>query len=169
MLSSEVDNILSKEIKFKNKFSNKEILLCQYFREKTKVFPVNIILVNDYIFFFVNNEDYFKAKIHQNSLRQASDSKKIIIIRLENNLIKQIFSFFPDTYIHDISVERNSFKKDHLIIICFLSYKERGIAIGGRGEYIKTVNYILKNHIILENHEYKNEWPLKIQCIVVPL
>ena len=154
----------SQIIKIKKKYSNTEFNLHQYFYKKTKLHPENIIIINQFIFFFIKNEDYFKAKLFLNSIRKQLE-KKILLIRAENNLIKLLFGFFPDPYIHDIKIEINE-KKIKTITICFISFEERGIAIGRSGDYIKAVNEIFEKYIIFE----KKEIPFsKIKCELVKI
>lgn len=50
-------------VKVKKKSSNIELNLLRYFLEITNISPVNIILRNQFIFFFVKNEDYFQRYI----------------------------------------------------------------------------------------------------------
>ena len=96
---------------------------------------------------------------------QYRTGKIVILIRAENNLIKLLFGFFPDPYIHDIKIEINE-KKIKTITICFISFEERGIAIGRSGDYIKAVNEIFEKYIVLE----KKEIPFsKIKCELVSL
>ena len=64
MLSFFEDNIFfSQGVKLKKRYSNDELKYYQYFYEKTKVYPEHVIMIKKFIFFFVNNEDYFKSKI----------------------------------------------------------------------------------------------------------
>ena len=157
------DLFLAQKIEFKKRYSNKELLLFQYFKEKTKIFPENILVINGIIFFFVKKKDYFHAKLFQHHLRIESKHMKVIIISVEKTLIKQIFSFFPDTYIHDIKFNACENKKCQEIILLFLSYEERGIAIGNQGIYIDAVNKIFRNHIILKGN-FANIFKIKMQC-----
>jgi hypothetical protein len=156
------DLFLSQKIKFKKRYSNKQLLLFQYFRAKTKIYPENILIINGIIFFFVKKKDYFRAKLYQHQLRMESKFMKVIIISIEETLIKQIFSFFPDIYIHDIKFSAEENKKCHINIIS-LSKKEREIAIGNGGMYIDAINEIFKNHIILKGN-FANNFKLNIQC-----
>jgi len=164
MINILIDDLyLSQKIEIKKRYSNKELLLFQYFLAKTKIFPENILIINGTIFFFVKKKDYFRAKLHQYFLRMEAKSMKVIIISVERTLIKQIFSFFPDIYIHDIKLNAEENKKYYCITIFFLSYKERGIAIGNGGGYIDAINEIFKNHIILKGN-FINNFKIKIQC-----
>ena len=167
MLSSgfrEEGFFLSEKIYIKKRFTNSEIFLYHYFYRKTNIYPENVIIIKNFIFFFVSNKDYFDAKISLNLMRKEL-KKKILIIRKENNLIKLLFSFFPDPYIHDIKVGWNIYSKKRIINICFLSFEERGIAVGRSGEYIKSINEIFKKYIKLENSNI----PIKISCELVQL
>ncbi|MHA1149284.1 MAG: hypothetical protein ACTSR8_13700 [Promethearchaeota archaeon] len=166
MFSTVAENtFFSQKVQIKKKFTNREIKLYQYFFKKTRVFPSNIIIHNTYILFFVDSKYYFRAKAHLKTLRKELMNNKVLIIRSERILIKLLFGFFPDTYIHDIIMEYNEELAKKIVHIQFLSYKERGIAIGGKGNYIKTVNEIFEKHIIFE----KNFYPIQIQCEVVNL
>ncbi|MFO7797219.1 MAG: hypothetical protein R6W84_13820, partial [Promethearchaeia archaeon] len=54
------DLIFSKNVKVKKKFSNRELKLYNYFSYKTGgFFPDNIIVMNDFIFYFINPKYYF--------------------------------------------------------------------------------------------------------------
>ncbi|MFX1395290.1 MAG: hypothetical protein ACFFAH_17260, partial [Promethearchaeota archaeon] len=116
---TEDKTFFSQIIKIKKKYSNTEFYLHQYFHKKTKVHPENIIVINQFIFFFIKNEDYFKANLFLNSIRKQLQ-RKILLIRAENCLVKLLFGFFPDPYIHDIKIEINE-KKIKTIKICFIS------------------------------------------------
>ena len=74
-----------------------------------------------------------------------------------------MFGFFPDPYIHDLKIERNPTTGSREIVVGFLSFEERGIAIGCKGDYIKAVNEIFENYVIFEN---QNALPIKIRCEV---
>ncbi|MFX1238673.1 MAG: hypothetical protein ACFE8P_13275 [Promethearchaeota archaeon] len=126
--------------------------------------------MNEYIFYFVKKEDYFKSKAFQNTLRKESINKKIIIISLEKNLVHQLFSFFPDTYIHDVRLEREKESGENILRIFFLSYEERGIAIGRSGDYIKTVNELFDEHLKFEKLFTFEQYtiPIKIRCELLP-
>ncbi|MEJ2296710.1 MAG: hypothetical protein P8Y23_18330, partial [Candidatus Lokiarchaeota archaeon] len=138
---------------------NFEIKLYKYFSGKTHIYPQNIIIINNFIFFFVNNEDYFFAKRYINSIRKDL-IKKSLIIRAENTLITLLYSLFPDLYIHDIKIEWNIYSGKREICINFLSFKERGIAVGCNGDYIKTVNQLFEKNVIMQI----DDKPFKINC-----
>ena len=158
------DLFLSQKIKIKRKYSNRELYLHQYFVRITKIDPVGVFICNNtIIFFFVKNEDYFKAKLSLRSIRKNLRDKKILIIRAEQTLIKLLFSFFPDTYIHDINLDFNEKSFEKTITLGFLSFEERGIAIGRNGDYIKSVNKIFQKHVEFED-SYLDGFKIKIQC-----
>jgi hypothetical protein len=96
-------------------------------------------------------------------MRREIKSKKVIIIRVENVFINLMFSFFPDLYIHDIRIEKDESSGVRGISLYFLTYKERGIAIGRRGEYIKSLNELCQKFLVLENRIT----PLEIICKTV--
>ena len=156
--SSTDEYFLYQKVKLKKKFSNKELIFLQYFYKKTKIFPENVIITEHFIFFFVRGRDYFKARLFRATFRKNLE-RKILIIRAEKVLIKLLFGFFPDPYIHDLKLvnEQNDSKT---VIVYFLSFKDRGIAIGRKGEYIKAINEIFEKFVILEDVET----PIKIKC-----
>lgn len=155
----------SQKIIIKKKYSNREINLYNFFHQKTNVYPDTVIIQKQFIFFFVKNENYFKAERFLKSIRIQLLNKKVLIIRSETTLIKLLFSFFPDTYIHDItlSIIKNTGKI--VIKVIFLFYEDRGIAVGRSGDYIKIVNEIFKNYVILE----KTKEHIKIKCALINL
>jgi len=153
------DLIFYQILRIINKFTNFEIKLYKYFLKKTHIYPQNVININNFVFFFVNNEDYFFAKNYLKIIRKEL-IKKALIIRAENTLITLLYSLFPDLYIHDIRIEWNVYSGKREISVNFLSFKERGIAIGCNGDYIKTVNYLFEKNVIFQY----NEKPFKINC-----
>jgi len=154
----------TQEIKFRKKFCNKEIKLLQFFHSKTNLFPQNILVHKNYLFFFINNADYFEAKKFLRSLREVLNFK-VLIIREEKRLINLIFSFFPDIYIHDLKLHIDEQEDLKTITVFFLSYKERGIAIGRKGEYIKAVNNVFKEF----SSSYKDTGAIKLNCKITSL
>jgi len=90
------------KVKIKKKFKNEELSYLNFFEIKTNVIPENIIIRDNFIFFFVRNEDYFRAKQKLGFFRINFSDKKVLIIRAEKTLTKLIFGFFPDVAIHDI-------------------------------------------------------------------
>ncbi|MFW9878487.1 MAG: hypothetical protein ACFFG0_35850 [Candidatus Thorarchaeota archaeon] len=151
-------------LSFVRKYSNFELKLNRYFYNKTNgIIPEFIVVINKFIFFFVRKDKYFPSKIYLGSIRREIIAKKVLIIRAENVFINLLFSFFPDLYIHDIKIENDIKSGKREISLYFLSYKDRGIAIGRHGEYIKCLNELCQKYIILEN----KKTPLKIKCKVL--
>ncbi|MCK4779570.1 MAG: hypothetical protein KAT57_05255, partial [Candidatus Lokiarchaeota archaeon] len=66
----------------------------------------------------------------------------------------------PDLNIDDIKIEVDLISGRREISVYFLFFKERGIAIGSNGDYIRAVNSIFENYVVFEN----NNTPLKIKC-----
>lgn len=155
----ETNNFFSLKISMKKRYSNDELIYYRYFYKKTNVYPEHIIIIRNFIFFFVKNQDYFKAKLHLGSFRRNLGSK-VLIVRAENILINLLFGFFPDLYIHDIVSSINKYTGTVNVIIYFISFEERGIAIGRNGEYIKAVNEIFEKYIRFE----KDIDSIKIKC-----
>ena len=118
---------------------------------------------------FVRNKDYFKAKLSLREFRNELGDKKVQVLRLEKTLMKLILSFFPDPYIHDIKLSTNENTGKRIINVGLLSFKERGIAIGRSGDYIKAINEIIENHVIFEEYATFERYkvPLKIKCETV--
>ena len=158
------DLVFYQTLSFIRKYSNFELKLFDFFYNRTKIYPRNIIIINNFVFYFVENEHYFEAKSYLSSMRYKL-SKKIALIRSEDTLINLVLSFFPDIYIHDIRVEFNIFSGKREITVNFLTFEERGIAVGRNGDYIKAVNELLEKYVIFQN----NETPLKISCKVTKL
>ncbi len=137
----EEDLFFIQEITIKKKFTNHEMQLHHFFHSLTKTYPTNVIVIEPFIFFFVDISDFFKAKLFINALRKKLN-KKILIIREEKTLLNLIFELFPDIYIHDIKYDN-----DRTISVCFISWEERGIAIGCNGDYIKSINEFFKHFV----------------------
>ncbi len=156
----------TQKVLLKKRYTNKEIQLYQYFFKKTEIYPENIILINNFFFFFVKNKDYFKAKVSLRDIRSEIGEHKIQIIRLEKTLLKLILSFFPDPYVHDIKLAIEEDIETKIINIGLLSFEERGIAIGRSGDYIKAINQIFEKHVIFEQYATFERYsiPIKIQC-----
>ncbi|MFX1600647.1 MAG: hypothetical protein ACFFB6_08635 [Promethearchaeota archaeon] len=155
------DLVFYQIISFKKKFSNFELKLREYFYEKTQgIYPAFVVVIKLFIFFFVKKQDYFSSKVYLDSIRREIGNKKIVIIRIEKNLINMLFSFFPDLNIENIKIEFDNQSGKRIISIYFLFFEDRGIAIGRNGDYIKAVNEIFKNYIIFENRNN----PLKVKC-----
>ena len=148
-------------LSFVRKYSNFELKLSRYFYNKTNgICPEFIVVIDKYIFFFVKKESYFASKYYLGSIRREIAPKKVLIIIAERVLINLVFSFFSDLYIHDIKIESDDNTGKREISVYFLTYEERGIAIGRRGEYIKSLNKLIKEYIVLENRVS----PLEIKC-----
>ena len=147
-------------------FSNEELLLFHFFYETTKTPPQNVIIVKEFVFFFLKNENYFKAKSKLPYLRKKFQHRKIVIVREEDVLVNLVYGLFPDPYIHTIRIERNVNTGKTNITIGFLSYEERGIAIGCNGNYIKAVNEIFERYVIFVNSE---AFQVRIKCDVVKI
>lgn len=166
MFSTAAENsFFTQKVHIKKRFTNREIKLYQYFFEKTGLFPSNVIMYENYILYFINSKYYFRARSHLRSIRKELIKNKVLIIRAEAILIKLLFGFFPDTYIHDIKLKYEEVLGKNFVHIQFLSYEERGIAIGGKGNYIKLINEIFNRYI-----EFEQQFqPLSIQCEVISL
>jgi len=147
-------------------FSNQELLLFHLFNKITEVFPQNVIIINDFIFFFLKNENYFKAKTKLPYLRNKFQHRKILIVREEDVLVNLVYGFFPDPYIHTIIIERNIYSGKTNVMVGFLSYEERGIAIGCNGNYIKAVNEIFERYVFFVNSK---GFQVRIKCVVVKM
>jgi len=162
----EEEFFFTQKVLLKQRYTNAELYLHQYFLKKTKIHPANIIIINNYVFFFINNKEYFKAKIYLRKLRNEMGYKKIQIIRLEKTLLKFILSFFPDPYVHDIKLILDENNRRKIIHVGLLSYKERGIAIGRKGDYIKAINELFKNYITFEEYATFQRYkiPMEIRC-----
>ena len=146
---------------FVRKYSNFELKLSKYFYNKTNgIFPEFIVVIDKFIFFFVKKDRYFSSKIYLDSMRREIAPKKVLIIRIDNIFINLLFSFFPDLYIHDIKIESDESSGEREISLYFLNYRDRGIAIGRKGSYIKSVNELCQKYVILEN----KITPLEIKC-----
>lgn len=160
------DLILYQQLTIKPlKYSNYELILHNYFYNKTQIDPSYIILIKienkDFIFFFVKQEKYFQAKTFLNSIRNHINNKKVMIIRFDNILINLIFNLFPDLCIDDIQIEINKKQGIYEVSICFLKdLNIYHIAVGERGCYIKAVNELMYKHILFNN----NYTPLTIKC-----
>ena len=160
------DSLLNQRLHIKKKYTNQELLLHHYFYKCCKVYPKNIILISNFVFFFVNSRDYFNAKISLPLMRRQLQVKKLLIIREEKTLLRLLYNFFPDPYVHDIQVHRNVYSGKKEIIVGFLSFVERGIAIGCRGEYIKAVNILFEKNVSFgENKGFQ----VNIKCEVLKL
>ncbi|MFX1568710.1 MAG: hypothetical protein ACFFCV_10125 [Promethearchaeota archaeon] len=155
------DLIFYQVLNFVRKYKNYELILRDYFYTRTDgIYPDFIVVINQFIFFFVKKENYFNSKKHLDAMRREISKRKILIIRIERILLNLLFSFFPDLNIDTIKIESNSKSGQREISIYFLFQNERGIAIGRNGDYIKAVNEIFKNYVIFENRNT----PLQVKC-----
>ncbi|MFX0002261.1 MAG: hypothetical protein ACFE9C_14135 [Candidatus Hodarchaeota archaeon] len=156
------DNLIFYQlISFRKKYSNYELKLREYFFEKTEgIYPEFVVIVGQFIFFFVRKQHYFSSKVYLDSMRREIGKKKIIIVRIEKTLINLLFSFFPDLNIENIKIEFDNKSSKRQISIYFLFFEERGIAIGRNGDYIKAVNEIFEKYVIFENQNT----PLIVKC-----
>lgn len=160
--------IFSKEVKIRRKFSNYEIKIFNYFQTKTGgYYPDNVIVLNRFVFFFLSPQFYFSLSNYIHKIRKDFNGKKVLFIRNEKKLINLLFSFFPDTYIHNIEFEWVESSNNDLysvgeilISIYFLSYEDRGIAVGKKGSYIQTVNQLFRDFISIQNKDI----PIRIIC-----
>jgi hypothetical protein len=118
------------------------------------------------VFFFIDNANYFEAKSKLPYLRKKFQNRRVVLVREEDVLINLIFGFFPDPYIHTIKIQRNLNTGQIVINVGFLSFEERGIAVGCNGDYIKAVNIIFENYVKFA--EYQG-FQVKIKCEVVNL
>ena len=155
------DVIFSQIVSFKKKFQNEELQLFSYFFKITHKIPTSIIIRDKFIFFLVKNEDYIIARAYLERIRNRLKSNKVLVIREEITLLRQIFSFFPDTYIHDIELNRDLMTKKMIITLFFIFDLDRGIAVGNKGCYINTINFIFNNAV---NYQLNSKFIIKIQC-----
>ena len=154
------DPILYQEVSLNiNKYTNEELLYYRYFWEQTNTPLLSIIILNKFIFFFINGEYYAEVIEFKYQFRRKIKNRKIQFIFIEDTLLKLIYRFFPDIFIYDLIVIDDAPIPE--IYLTVLSYRERGIAIGRRGDYIKTVNKIFENNVNF------TEQPVKIKCEVV--
>ena len=164
MSNSKVNHLFfSQIINIKKQFFNTELKLFRFFYDITNIFPVCVILINKFIFFFVKSGDYFTAKSYLRKLRHLMKSKKILIIHEEPTLIRLVFSFFEDTYIHNVMLIESP--TGDIIDVLFLFNKDRAVAVGIDGSYIKAVNYIFRNYLTFNYPINKIEsYPVELRC-----
>ena len=154
------DPILYQEVSLNiKKFSNEELLYYKYFYEKTNVIPKSILILNNILFYFIDNEYYAEVNEFLNRFRNEIRHRKILFIYLEEILANLIYRFFPDIFIYDLIMIDDEFIP--AIIIIILSFKQRGVAIGRKGNYIKTVNKIFEDYVKFKEN------PVKIRCEVI--
>ena len=164
MSNSKVNHLFfSQIINVKKQFFNTELKLSKFFYEITNNFPECVIRIKEFIFFFVKPGDYFAAKFYIRKLRYLMKSKKFLIIHEEPTLIRLIFSFFEDTYIHNVMLIESP--TGEIIDVLFLFNKDRAVAVGIDGNYIKAVNYIFRNYVTF-NYPFKKikSYPIELRC-----
>jgi hypothetical protein len=165
------NTFLTQIVEIKNKLTNTELNLIRFFYNLTNISPVNIIIYQDYIFYFVSHEDYFKAKRLIPKLRfiVAKYKRKILIVRAEKTLLKLIFTFFQDTYIHDIRLKYDDSKKI-VVLLEFLSEQDMIIAVGNKGSYIKAINAIIEAYLSYRVcSTISKKIPIEIRCEMTKL
>ena len=158
------DLIFYQILTISKRFSNFELKLYNFFLKKTKIYPKCIIVIDQFVFFFIdsNLKVYSEVKKHIHYLRRNM-VKKVAIIKDQSTLIHLIYSLFPDIFIYDIAIEDSNIPNEKKISLFFLSYQDRAIAIGRKGNYIKAINQLLKNYILFQNHKSQ----VKLECKVV--
>jgi hypothetical protein len=150
MSNSLVDYLyFSQIVNIKKKFFNAELKFFRFFFEITKIVPVFVIIRDPFVFYFVKPRDFFITKIFLRKLRYKLNGKKISIIPAETTLIRLVFSFFDDVYIHNVKLIEKT--NGTLIDVIFIFNKDRAVAVGNKGGYIKAVNYIFRNYIYFDN------------------
>ncbi|MHA1233889.1 MAG: hypothetical protein ACTSQL_02255 [Promethearchaeota archaeon] len=87
-----------------------------------------------------------------------------MIVREEDVLVNLVYGLFLVLYIHTVRIERNSYTGKAKVMVGFLSYEERGIAIGCKGNYIKAVNEIFERYVNFVNND---RFQVRIKCDVV--
>lgn len=164
MSNSKVNHLFfSQIINVKKQFFNTELKLSKFFYEITNNFPECVIRIKEFIFFFVKPGDYFAAKFYIRKLRYLMKSKNFLIIHEEPTLIRLIFSFFEDTYIHNVMLIESP--TGEIIDVLFLFNKDRAVAVGIDGNYIKAVNYIFRNYVTF-NYPFNKikSYPIELRC-----
>ncbi|UCD00678.1 MAG: hypothetical protein JSV23_07240 [Promethearchaeota archaeon] len=152
-----------------SKYSNYELKLHKYFYDKTQgIDPSHIFNIkvkdHNFIFFFINKENYFKARAYIKSIRNDIKNKKISIIRTNNILVDLIFNLFPDLCIYDIKIEINNLTGRYEISIYFLKeLNTYQIAVGSGGRYIKALNILFEKYINFGN----KDTPLELKCLQI--
>ena len=162
------EHFFSQKVSLRRKFSNFDLRLLTYFARITGVFPENIISLGAFTFFFVAPRHYLEVKGFLKDLRRKLKSRKILILRTEQKLLNLIFSFFPDLYIHDLHVNHEKDSSRCVITVSLLTFAERGIALGRKGKYIKTVNKLLEEYLTFEEYATfrRYDLPIRVKCEV---
>lgn len=149
------------------KFTNIELKISKIFYIITRIYFDAVISLPPYLFFFLKPDEYLRAKIFIKKLRNKFD-RKIRLIRFRNkedSLLHLINALFSDVYIHDYSCYFDERKQMDTIVLKFITFEERGIAIGRNGEYIKTINHLLSNHIKYADRTKE----VRVKCILTEL
>ena len=133
----------------KKDFSNRELNLYARFYETTKIYPKNLIVLHNFVFFFVDSENYFKAKSFLRRLQKFMAPYIILIIRKEETLIKMLFNLFPEPLIFHIS---SWLSKKIVVNILNLSLDQTKASIRYWNRYFKVVNQLFKDFVEFEAH-----------------
>jgi len=155
---------LGQVTEIKRTFTNEELKIGEMFNKITKTNLEAIIPVSPYLFFFLTPDEYYKAKRFIRKLR-AQFQKKVRLIKFSNKkdtLLNLITALFSELYIHDYSCYYDSIKGMDIIIIKFLTYEERGLAIGKNGNYIKTINFLLSRYVKYEDRSKE----VRVRCVL---
>jgi len=143
------NNFLHQKVNVKKHFSNRELLLYDHFYETTKIYPKNLIVLQNFVFFFVDGENYFEAKRFLHILQKFMVNNVILIIRNEETLIKMLYNLFPDSYVHDISLRLS---KKIVVSIHILSLFQTKASIRYWNLYFKVVNQLFEDFVEFEAH-----------------
>jgi len=164
--SLDEEAFFSQKVVIRRIYSNEDLKYHSFFTKLTDLPLEYLIIVKNFVFFFVDSRHYFNAKEKLKILRTKLKHKKILIIKMEKILSQFILSFFPDPYIHDLQFRADKKTGLKTINVHLLTYEERGIAIGRSGKYIKAVNEILSNYVLFEEYATfeKYKLPLKVRC-----
>jgi len=145
----------NQKVKVRSIIRNEEIEYMKFFMSKTKIYCQNIIHYKNYIFFFVKPYLFQKANKYLAQLRYALIGKKVLIIKQKRRIIDLIYTFFPNVNIRKLELLIKNNTGDLELLIFIPHFKERGIAVGKAGNYIKIVNEIFEEFI----------YPVKISCL----
>ena len=145
----------NQKVKIRSIIRNDEIKYMKFFKYKTNICCENIIHYKNYIFFFVKSSLFQKANKYLTQLRNSLVGKKILIIKQKKRILDLIYTFFPNVNIRKMELLIKNNTGDLELLIFIPHFKERGIAIGKAGNYIKIVNEIFEKFI----------YPVKISCL----
>ena len=140
-------NFWYQRINVKKHFSNRELLLCDLFYQKTKIYPKNLILLQDFIFCFVDGENYFEVKSFLPYLLKLMVNKIILVIRKEENLIRFLYNLFSNSYVHNISLQ---LKKNYVVSIHVFSSDQTKVSIEFLNQYFKVLNKLFEEFVEFE-------------------